>query len=353
MVKFCPKCGTQNFENGIFCSSCGYRFESKITQTPQPQQTHNNQLQQNPSEQYQQYNQYYPPVQSKPRNMKPILAIIAVAIAAIVITASVFLVFTGNNSNSNTSNVQKIPVSGGPRVNMQSLASGSTQTVPEEGCTATYYCYYNGNKIGEITESCTGEMTYNGKNCLKGIGAGELQLEIMGSSVSTTYEYIVYYEKDTLAMVYMTSTYSYTEPYPITMTVTTDYDESSSQIITTTTYLGQTSSSVTTVPSNYWELDDELVNNLYVGYSTEVSYTVDVDGYESDVTMAISITGIEDVTVPQGTFEGCYVIEIDAGSSLISIKIWMNENGIVPKLTTSMLSLSDITLELHEYYTTS
>ena len=81
-------------------------------------------------------------------------------------------------------------------------------------------------------------------------------------------------------------------------------------------------------------------------------------GEDSDVSLTFTVTDKEDVSVPAGTFQGCYVINIDQDFtdtntdqvSEFNMKIWISENGIVPKSETTTSGF-DMTQKLEGYYT--
>jgi hypothetical protein len=116
-------------------------------------------------------------------------------------------------------------------------------------------------------------------------------------------------------------------------------------------------STVIEVPDDFWTTTN-LEDNLYVGYTGEVSYTTSVSGYDTDVTMEISVIGQEDVTVAKGTFEDCYIVKINqtSGSITTTSYMWIDENNVCPKMQISnseaFLGYGDIVIELEEYYTT-
>jgi hypothetical protein len=102
-----------------------------------------------------------------------------------------------------------------------------------------------------------------------------------------------------------------------------------------------------------------LKDNLFVGYLKEVAYTINAMGFDTEVNLIISVTGQEDITVNQGTFEDCYKVEIQQVQGIVNSTsiLWIDENGICPKMqlgasTTSSFSYEGMIIELEEYYTT-
>jgi hypothetical protein len=111
------------------------------------------------------------------------------------------------------------------------------------------------------------------------------------------------------------------------------------------------------VTDDFWSKTN-LQDVLYVGYSNEVTYTTSVSGYDTDITLKITVIGQEDVTVEKGTFEDCYIIEIEQDSGVVSTTsyMWIDENYVCPKMQISnsaaSLGYGDLVIELEEYYTT-
>ena len=122
-------------------------------------------------------------------------------------------------------------------------------------------------------------------------------------------------------------------------------------------------STVIEVSDEYWTIK-LLEENLYVGYINEISYTTSLNGYETDISLRISVVGQEDITVQKGTFEDCYRIEIEQIETLTltttTQKIWITEDGICPKMEIVSMATSfdyegtseGMIIELEEYYTT-
>jgi hypothetical protein len=296
--------------------------------------------------------------EKKSKKNKMIIAALAIAIAAAVIGAAVFVIFTGENKeeseldqllNSHTSKIE-----GGPTVNMQSLGSGNFQSIPDENCIAKYYLYYQGEKVGEIAEANTGKTTYNGINCHRIIGRSTTSLNYMEYEIAFTMDYTYYINANNNIPVYMKADYAYSKPQKIEASSTISWNQNTGEIKTT---IPITNKEITMVfPTEYWGMIDSL-DDLYVGYSNTVYYTMQSEGIDTDMKMTISVTDQEDVTVPAGTFEDCYVIQFVQSEKnsyfgqTASIKIWISPEGVVPKANTNTGGL-DLTQKLEGYYTT-
>ena len=129
--------------------------------------------------------------------------------------------------------------------------------------------------------------------------------------------------------------------------------------------MGRTSTATSIFPTEYWGLVSS-VDDLYVGYNEEIEYTISSSDFDEDVemNMQISVTGKEDITVPSGTFENCYILEVEQtqsdyssyGSFEATTKIWITEDGEFPQSEISMSTSGipiDITSKLEGYYSTT
>ena len=116
-------------------------------------------------------------------------------------------------------------------------------------------------------------------------------------------------------------------------------------------------------PTGYWGLINSA-DDLYLGFSEEFEYDMELQGQSFNANMLLEINEIEDVTVTAGTFADCYVLEIKQNFSslgyetpLVEMKIWINSQGQVPKIETIMGNFgyfddddNGMTQELEGYY---
>ena len=352
MKKCCPECGMENFNEAVFCLNCGTKFEEII-------QTNNAPVQQATNESwgpqyYGQTQQYMP--QKTSRNFKPIIAIVViVGVVAILIGALLSMgVITGEIGNEQ--NIVKIPAEGGPKVNLQAIANGGNAlTQPAEDHTAVYGYYMSGSKFGEISFTTTGEEYYQEKTCEKIIGSGNFDIEIYGQSIEMNFDISAYTLKSDETLVYCNFDFNVVKPISFDMDATINVDRDNNEITyTVNNDMTGSTSTVIQVSDDYWT-DTNIEDNLYVGYSNEVSYTVSAYGYDTTVEMEISIIGQEDITVGKGTFEDCYKVQLKQDGTAIAY-VWLDEDGVCPKIQigsgVTSTGLGDFTIELEEYYTT-
>ena len=351
-MKYCPMCGMKNIENAGFCKGCGGKFADNIVTNNQPmnEATNENMTPQYYGQQYQ-----YPP-QSPSRNVKPIIAIAVVGIAAIVILAVLFMsgVFTGGVNPS----VNIIPASDGPTGSLQSIATGSNVlTTPKSGYTAAYGYYLGGAKIGSISFANTGQEYYQGELCNKIDGSGTFDFgSYGGDSIEMSFDISGYETVSDSTLLYYDYDFNIDySSYNVDMEGAVSVDKENGEI-TSTVYSSMTGSieTVMEVSDDYWTITN-IQDNLYVGYSSEVTYTTSVLGYNTEVTMSISVIGQEDVTVTRGIYEDCYKVKIEQTSSGVTTTsyMWLNEYNVCPKMQISnsaaSLGYGDITIELEEY----
>ena len=339
-MKYCPECGIDNIDNAAFCKGCGIKIAENVASneniTPQ--------------------NYQYPP-QPPSRNVKPFIGIVVVAIAAIVVIAALFMsgIFTGGLSNPS---VNIISASDGPTASLQSIATGSNVlTIPESSYTAAYGCHLSGFKIGSISFANTGQEYYQGELCNKIDGSGIFDFGSYGGvSIGMSFDISGYETVSDSTLLYYNYDFSidYSENN-VEMEGTVNVDRENGEI-TSTVYSSMTGSleTVMEVSDDYWTATN-FQNNLYVGYSSEVTYTASVLGYDTEVTMSISVVGQEDVTVTRGTYKDCYKVEIEqtSGGAITTSYMWLNEYNVCPKMQISnsaaALGYGDFTIELEEY----
>ena len=354
-MKYCPECGIDNIDNAAFCKGCGIKIADNIVTNNQPMNevTNENTMPQYYGQPYQ-----YPP-QPTSRNVKPIIAIATVGIAAIVILAVLFMsgVFTGGLSNPT---VNIIPASDGPTGSLQSIATGSNVlTTPKSGYTAAYGYYMSGAKIGSISFANTGQEYYQGELCNKIDGSGTFDFgSYGGDSIEMSFDISGYETVSDSTLLYYDYDFNIDySTYNVDMEGTVNIDRENGEI-TSTVYSSMTGSieTVMEVSDEYWTITN-IQDNLYVGYSSEVTYTASVYEIDTDVTISISVIGQEDVTVTRGTYEDCYKVKIEQTSSGVTTTsyMWLNEYNVCPKMQISnsvaALGYGDFTIELEEYNT--
>jgi len=356
MNKYCSECGESNSDEASFCLNCG----AELKQIYQQNKSYYNEKENQPV-QYQEnqaVSQY--PVSNKPtRNYKFLTVISVIFISAVIIGAYLISGYIFNEGTNNPS-INKISVKGGPKFNIESIVnSGNALTTPEIGHTAVYGYYLIGEKLGEISFTNLGEEYYNGEQCYKITGEGSYNFEIYGQSMDLDYGINAYVSKSDGKLAYFYYDFNINQPFNIDMSMILDINKETGEItVTVDSSMIGSQSTVIETSEDYWDCT-LLKDDLFVGYLKEVAYTMSVMGIDTEVNLIISVTGQEDVTVNQGTFEDCYVVEIKQiqGYANSTSILWIDENGICPKMqlggsTTSSISYEGMIIELEEYYTT-
>lgn len=373
MSKICQRCGMKNEENAPFCKKCGTRFVETLAdfrssidaeKNEKHQQSsntiNNNENNKELKPDYQVYNQTPPFInQKKSKNRKLVIALIAVIVAVMLIAVTFFILFTDEKEEE--SELDKIlkkmgeKVDGGPSVNMQSLASGNFQSIPDDGLIAKYYLYSEGEKVGETYETNAGKTTYNGVNCNKILGRSNLKLNNLFLKFEFTTEYTYYVNAENNFPIIMFVDYDYNEPYDIETSATFTWNKDTGDIKLD---LPGTKQDITyNFPIEYLgaliSIDD-----FYVGYSKNIDYTMTQYETTTPMDITISVKNQDDVTVQAGTFEDCYLLQLSPSQSqsniiiqTTSLKLWISKEGYVPKIITTYSDF-DLTQELEGYYTT-
>jgi hypothetical protein len=186
------------------------------------------------------------------------------------------------------------------------------------------------SKVGDISFTSVGEQSYGGNQCNKITGDGNFYFEIYGQSMEANFDIDAYISQSDGILNYCEYSFEFCNPFSMDMDMILDIDKDNGEItITVDSSLIDSQSTVIKTPDEYWECTI-LRDNLYVGYSKEVTYAMDVLGIDTEVSLKISVIGIEDVTVKKGTFEDCYIIQIDQEQaySTSTSTIWVDEDGI-------------------------
>ena len=355
MNKYCPDCGANNSDEAGFCLNCGVKLRQNYQKNNTYEKERDDQATSYPENQ--EVSQY-PTTNAPTRNYKFLTVICVIFISAVIIGAyliSGFILTDGTNNPS----IDKIPVKGGPKFNIESIVnSGNALTTPDIGHTAVYGYYMNGKKLGEISYTTIGQESYKGEQCYKIVGEGSYNFEIYGQSMNLDFDINAYVSTSDGKLAYFYYNFDIDQPFNIDMSMTLDINKENGEItVTVDSSLMESQSTVIETSEDYWDCT-LLKDDLFVGYLKEIAYTMSVMGIETEVNLIISVTGIEDVTVNQGTFEDCYIIEIEQDQGFVSSTstLWIDENGICPKMqlggsSTYSINYEGMIIELEEYYT--
>jgi hypothetical protein len=99
-------------------------------------------------------------------------------------------------------------------------------------------------------------------------------------------------------------------------------------------------------------LPPESWGNINVGYSTQFTYMIHLGGIP-EVTVEMIAIGNNDVVVPSGTYENCFLVNGTQPEMGLEITLWVTEQGIVPQaeITMAVRGVDPLTLTMKlEHY---
>jgi hypothetical protein len=99
-------------------------------------------------------------------------------------------------------------------------------------------------------------------------------------------------------------------------------------------------------------LPPERWGAIDVGYSEQFTYMVPYGGV-AEVTVEMTAIGKEDVVVPSGTYENCFMVNGTQPEMDLEITLWVTEQGVVPQaeITMAVRGVDHLTLTMKlEHY---
>jgi len=99
-------------------------------------------------------------------------------------------------------------------------------------------------------------------------------------------------------------------------------------------------------------LPPERWGSIDVGYSEQFTCAILLGGIP-EVTVEMTVIGKEDVVVPSGTYENCFVVNGTQPEMDLEITLWVTEQGIVPQaeITMAVRGVDPLTLTMKlEHY---
>lgn len=196
-----------------------------------------------------------------------------------------------------------------------------------------------------------GMEEYQGKLCRKIEGDGNAKLSISGITTSYTFNLEGYMDSDTGMPKKYSYKYHYSEPQKIDKTIELTWNRAQGVMVSEVSVSGQKTTVTAHLPEEYWE----PIENLSIGHRKEITYTVESPTENlstNSVTLKIQIKGREDVTVPKGVYENCYVVKATQPELGQEFTYWITEDGVVPKTRFSQsigLTSFELTGKLEHY----
>jgi hypothetical protein len=265
-------------------------------------------------------------------NDKPILGINAIIVVIILSTIAI----TGCVEET------KIYTGSGPQINLQSITTGNTIAVPELGHTAIYGFFMDNERVGDITYSTEKEEVYEGTDCYKITGTGDMS----GGLTGLKYNFVSYIAKSDNSLVFSRYTY-YSGDTETNYTSRADRD--TGKMITEVAGTEVTY----TMPESFWEISD-LHNELDLDYEKQITIRSETGGSELEIIINITVSKIEDVKTPIGIFKDCYKVDMQIKQQTFTTttSVWINDQGITPKMEvylTQGSSEGSVTTILEDY----
>jgi hypothetical protein len=110
-------------------------------------------------------------------------------------------------------------------------------------------------------------------------------------------------------------------------------------------FLDVTTEMTLLLPPEHW-------GAIGVGYSEQFTYTVPYS-YLAQLNVEMTAVGKEDVVVPSGTYENCYVVNGTQPGMDLEITLWVTDQGVVPRaqITMAVRGVDPLTLTMKlEHY---
>jgi len=94
-------------------------------------------------------------------------------------------------------------------------------------------------------------------------------------------------------------------------------------------------------------LPPECWGKISVGYSAQFTYMIHLGGVP-EITVEMTAIGNNDVVVPSGTYENCFVVNGTQPEMDLEITLWVTEQGIVPQaeITMAVRGVDPLTLTM-------
>jgi hypothetical protein len=99
-------------------------------------------------------------------------------------------------------------------------------------------------------------------------------------------------------------------------------------------------------------LPPERWGDINVGYSAQFTCMIHVDSIP-EVTVEMTVIGKENVVVPSGTYENCFVVNGTQTDMDLEMTLWVTEQGVVPQaeVTMAVRGIDPLTLTMKlEHY---
>jgi hypothetical protein len=192
---------------------------------------------------------------------------------------------------------------------------------------ATYGYYFQESRVGELQFASVGNKTYQFE--------GEVNIDITIGEVGVSFDgEIGDFRNSVPGSTSLGKSYSYGNfslPLPT--------------IIDAGIFLDLTTEMTLLLPPERW-------GSIDIGYSEQFTYTVPYSGL-AQLNVEMTAVRKEDVAVPSGTYENCFVVNGTQPEMDLEITIWVTEQGVVPQaeITMAVRGVEPLTLTMKlEHY---
>jgi len=188
---------------------------------------------------------------------------------------------------------------------------------------ATYGYYFQESRVGELQFAAVGNKTYQTYQF-----EGEFNIDITIGEVGASFHGEVG---------------DFRNSVPRSKSSGGSYEDSSLPFptaIDAAIFVDVTREMTFLLPPERWE-------DINVGYSEQFTYTIHLGGIP-EVTVEMTAIGKEDVVVPSGTYENCFMVNGTQPEMDLELTLWVTEQGIVPQaeITMAVRGVDPLTLTM-------
>jgi len=176
---------------------------------------------------------------------------------------------------------------------------------------ATYGYYFQESRVGELQFTSVGNKTYQTYQF-----EGEFNIDITIGEVGASFHGEVG---------------DFRNSVPRSKSSGGSYEDSSLPFptaIDAAIFVDVTREMTFLLPPERWE-------DINVGYSEQFTYTIPLGGIP-ELNVDMTAIGKEDVVVPSGTYENCFVVNGTQPEMDLEITLWVTEQGVVPQAEVTM-----------------
>ena len=187
---------------------------------------------------------------------------------------------------------------------------------------ATYGYYFQESRVGELQFASVGNRTYQFE--------GEFKVDITIGEVGASFDGEVE---------------DFRNSVPRSKSLGGSYEDSSLPLptaIDAAIFVDVTTEMTFLLPPERWGAID-------VGYSEQFTYPIHLGAIGIlEVTVEMTAIGKEDVVVPSGTYENCFVVNGTQPGMDLVVTLWVTEQGVVPQaeITMAVRGVDPLTLTM-------